>query len=169
MSRALLILSTPAMREKAKRWIDTASPSTRVEFKDSKRTIPQNSRLWAMLTDVSRQILHQGRRYSPDRWKAIFMRALGHQMEFIPTLDGKDFFPYGYHSSDLSKAEMSDLMEFIAAEGAERGVIFHEPGPWMEERYTKKEAGGEGSPPTPDKEARPNAPTLLPLNSTQSS
>jgi hypothetical protein len=140
------------MREKAKRWVDAAPPSTRLEFKGTKRTVPQNDRMWAMLTDISKQLTHQGRVYSPDRWKAIFMRAMGYQMEFLPTLDGKDFFPYGFHSSDLSKSEMSDLMEFIVAEGAERGVIFHDP-------ETKRGADGIATGPT---EARPNAPALQP-------
>lgn len=77
-----------------------------------------------MLTDVSTQIEHAGRRYSPDEWKVLFMHALGQEVKFLPGLDGKTFVPMGYRSSDLSVAEMTDLIEFMFAWGAEHGVVF---------------------------------------------
>jgi len=45
-------------------------------------------------------------------------------MQFIPALDGSTFLPYGNSSSDLSKSEMMELIEFIAAWGAQNGVVF---------------------------------------------
>jgi hypothetical protein len=43
----------------------------------------------------------------------------------IRNIDGNGFVDLGVHSSDLSKAEMSELMELIAAFGANHGVTFH--------------------------------------------
>jgi hypothetical protein len=79
-----------------------------------------------MLTDVARQKDHSGRRYTPDEWKVLFMHACGREVQFMPSLDGKTFIPWGYRSSDLGKEEMSELIDFIGAWGAEHGVVFHD-------------------------------------------
>ena len=125
MSRALLILANQAVRERAIEWIKKAADGTRVIFQEAKRTTEQNDRMWAMLTDVSEQATLGGAEYSPEDWKPIFMNELGHETRFLPRLEGTGFIPVGFRSSQLSKAEMSDLMELIAAWGAKHGVEFH--------------------------------------------
>ena len=127
MSRALVILSSDADRNKAVSWCKGAPAGTRVEFKKTKRTIPQNDRMWAMLTDIAQQATHCGRKYKPEQWKAIFMQALGQEMEFLPSLDGKTFLPVGFRTSELSKDEMGELMELMTAWGADNGVRFSDP------------------------------------------
>ena len=123
---ATLILVNDAVREKAAYWARKLPDGTRVDFKGPKRTLDQNARFWAMLTDVATQVEHCGRRYTPDAWKVLFLHAIGREVQFLPALDGTTFIPFGQSSSDLSKAEMSDLMEFVSAWGAERGVVFHD-------------------------------------------
>lgn len=127
MSRALVILNTDADRQRVAEWSRKAPVGTRVEFKASKRTLSQNDRMWAYLTDIATQAKHIERRFTADQWKVIFMHACGREVQFLPSLDGTTFLPWGQSSSDLSKQEMSDLMEFITAWGAEHGVIFHDP------------------------------------------
>jgi hypothetical protein len=127
MSRALIILANDAARQKAAGWIAKAPPMTRIEFKGPKRTLEQNARLWAMLTDIASQKEHMGRKYTPDQWKVIFLHAIGREVQFIPALDGQGFIPWGQSSSDLSVKEMTDLIEFMFAWGAENGVTFYEP------------------------------------------
>lgn len=127
MSRALVVLNTAADRQKVASWAQKAPWGTRIEFKATKRTLDQNSRMWAMLTDVATQTEHAGRRYTPDQWKILFMHACGREVQFLPSLDGSTFIPWGQSSSDLSKEEMTALIEFIFAWGAEHGVTFHEP------------------------------------------
>lgn len=127
MSRALIILHDANDRAKASRWAAKAPWGTRVEFKAAKRTLPQNARMWAMLTDVAEQATHMGRRYTPDQWKVLFMHACGREVQFIPALDGSTFIPWGQSSSDLSVQEMTDLIEFMFAWGAQNGVVFHDP------------------------------------------
>lgn len=127
MARALLILINPAIRARAADWLAKAPEGTRVEFKAPQRTLEQNSRMWAMLTDIATQKEHGGRKYSADDWKVIFLSALGRETRFVPTLYGEGFIPIGQSSSDLSKSEMSDLIELMFSWGAENEVVFHEP------------------------------------------
>lgn len=127
MGRALLILQTDSDRHKVANWAHTAPAGTRVTFQRAKRSLPQNDRMWAMLTDVAEQTTHIGKRYTPDQWKVLFMHACGREVQFLPALDGSTFIPWGQSSSDLSKDEMSELIDFIAAWGAQHGVVFHDP------------------------------------------
>lgn len=124
MSRAVLTLAGPASRAQAHQLIDRAPHGTRVEFKGARRSTDQNALMWALLTDVAAQKEHAGRKYTPNQWKTLFMHACGREVQFIPALDGSTFLPWGTSSSDLSKAEMSDLIECIMAWGAQNGVVF---------------------------------------------
>lgn len=126
MSRALLILRDGPVRQRAHRWVDALPEGTRVEFKQPKRTDEQNAKMWAMLTDIATQKEHCGQRHTPDTWKVIFLHALGRETQFIPALNGVGFLPIGQSSSDLSKSEMSDLIELMHAWGAENGVVFQD-------------------------------------------
>jgi hypothetical protein len=127
MSRALITVSSKFDRDRAARWAVQAPAGTRIEFKAPKRSLPQNDRMWAMLTDVATQKEHCGRKYTPDQWKILFMHACGREVQFIPALDNSTFIPFGQSSSDLSKSEMTDLIEFVFAWGAQNGVVFQDP------------------------------------------
>lgn len=127
MSRALITVHSEQDRQRAAHWASKSPTGTRIEFKASKRTLPQNDKMWAMLTDVARQKNHAGRRLSPDRWKDIFMHALGQEVEFVPSLDGADVIALGYRSSDLGKHEMADLIELMLSWGAENGIVWSDP------------------------------------------
>lgn len=126
MSRATLIIASTAQRQQAIAWIQKAPWNTRVEFKAPKRTLPQNDRMWAMLTDVARQLPWHGVRLTPEDWKLIFLDGLKREMRLVPNLSGNGFVNLGRSSSDLSKEEMGDLMTLIEAFGAEHGVNFHD-------------------------------------------
>ena len=127
MTRALVTLHQDGDRQKAVRWAMVAPQGTRVEFKKPKRTIPQNERMWAMLTDVATQLLWHGVKLTPDDWKLIFLDALKRELRMVPNIDGTGFVNLGRSSSDLSKEEMSDLFALIDAFGAKHGVVFHDP------------------------------------------
>ena len=127
MSRALIIIGSPNDRQRVGAWAQKAPFGTRVEFKAAKRSLPQNDRMWAMLTDVAQQLPWHGVKLRPDDWKLIFLEALKRELRMVPNLDGTGFVNLGRSSSDLSKEEMSNLMELIAAFGAQHGVVFKEP------------------------------------------
>lgn len=124
MSRALLVLNTNADRQKATAWVQQAPWGTRIEFKASKRSLPQNSRMWAMLTEIASQVTHHGMKLSPDDFKLLFLDALKRELRAVPALDGTGFVNLGRSSSDLSKDEMTQLIELMFVFGAEHGVRF---------------------------------------------
>ena len=125
MSRHLLTLWNEADRKRAWRYISQAPDGTRLELKAAKRTLPQNDMMWSLLTDIAAQKEHGGRKYAPDVWKLIFLHAIGREIQFVPSLDEKAFIPWTPHSSDLSRTEMSQLIDFITAWGAENEIMFH--------------------------------------------
>jgi predicted NUDIX family NTP pyrophosphohydrolase len=127
MSRQLFILANAAVRKRVHEAIDNAVDGSRVTIQDPKRSLEQSAKMWAMLTDISEQHKHNDRYYTTEQWKAIFLNALGHEMQFVPTLDGNSFFPIGRSSADLSVKEMSDLLELMHERGAVWGVQFHTP------------------------------------------
>jgi hypothetical protein len=126
MSRAAIILNSRAERERVANWAAKLPSGTRVEFKQAKRTLPQNDRMWAMLTEVAIQVQWHGTKLRPDDWKLLFLDALKREVRTVPSIDGSGFVNLGQSSSDLSKSEMGDLIELIYAFGAEHGVVFRE-------------------------------------------
>lgn len=107
-------------RNLAKSLIDKAPDNAVVKISPERRSDDQNAKMWAMLSDVSRA-KPEGRRHIPEIWKCIFMAACGHEVAFEQGLDGRPF-PIGFHSSKLTKAQMSDLIEMIYSYGAQHGV-----------------------------------------------
>lgn len=126
MSRALLILAGDAQRARAIKWIAQAPAGTRLEFKAPRRTLEQNALMWVLLTQIAAQKEHCGRKYPAETWKSLFLHAIGREMQFVPALDGHGFLPIGMRSSDLSKQEMAELIEFIQSWAAQNGVVFQE-------------------------------------------
>ena len=129
MSRATLILNSELVRAKAKRWIDGLPHGTRVEFKAPKRTLPQNDKMWAMLTEISEQIVYHGLKLAPDDWKLLFLDALKREVRTVPNLDGNGIVSLGRSSSDLSREEFAGLIEIITEWGVRNGVTFTEKTP----------------------------------------
>lgn len=95
-----------------------------VELRQETRTDAQNRRLWAMLTEISKQVDWYGQKLSSDEWKDFFSAAL-HKQKVVPGLDG-GFVVMGQRTSKMTKGEMSDMQELMAAFGAERGVVFRD-------------------------------------------
>lgn len=127
MSRALVTLWSAADRARAADWIAKAPPGTRVEFKAARRSVDQNSRFWAMLTDFATQLPWDGERRSTTEWKYLFLDALNREAKMVPNLDGTGFVNIGRSSSDLSKTEMSELFALMEEFGARHGVVFSDP------------------------------------------
>ena len=125
MSRAVLVLHRQSDRDRAASWVGQAPWGTRITFQEAKRTTDQNARMWAMLTEVARQVKWHGQRLSADDWKLVFMAALKQELRIVPNLDGTGFVQLGRSSSSLSVGEMADLMDLIAAFGAREGVTFN--------------------------------------------
>lgn len=119
-----VILRGQLQRDLAKRLIDQAPQDAIVKVSAAKRSDDQNAKMWAMLSDISRA-KPEDRHHIPEVWKCIFMAALGHEVMFTMGLNNQPF-PIGFKTSNLSKAQMSDLIEFIYAYGAQNNVKWSE-------------------------------------------
>lgn len=120
MNGQTVILHGVKQRELAKRLIDAAPVDATVNIQASKRTLPQSALMWALLSDLSRA-KPEGRTHTPEVWKQLVMHACGHAVQFEIGLNGQPF-PTGFRSSRLTKAQMSDLIEWIVQYGDEHGV-----------------------------------------------
>lgn len=109
-------------RETAKRVIDVAPLRSIIKIEPPRRSLPQNARFWAMLSDIARA-KPEGRALPVDTWKCLFMAACGHQVRFEPGIDG-GVVPVGFRSSRLTKEQFSELIDCIAEYGARHGVKF---------------------------------------------
>lgn len=122
MSRATFILRSEADRRAACRFIQSAPILTAVTFKRNRRTVDQNSLMWRLLTLVAAQLDWHGQKYTAEDWKDFGMHAL-RRARWMPGEDG-GMVPVGMRTSDLTKDEMSDLVEFLYAFGALHKVNF---------------------------------------------
>ena len=120
-----VVLHGPKSRADAANLCRIAPNGTVAKFSAPKRTLPQNDKLWALLSDVSRA-KPGGRVLPPEKWKSVFMDAAGCKPEWTPSLDGQSVVCTGYRSSLLDKATMSEVIECILAFGAENEITFTE-------------------------------------------
>jgi len=125
MDRSLFVLMTPADRRRAMEAVMRLTKGWRVEIKAPKRTLDQNSKLWAMLTEVSEQAEWAGKPRTPAEWKDLFTGAvrIAEGLEAVPGLEG-GLMILGLHTSDMSVTEMANLIDYIEAWGAAHGVQF---------------------------------------------
>lgn len=115
------VLIVGTYRDPIHRVVDAAPRGSVVTIKPPRRTLDQNAKLWAMLSDISRA-KPEGRALTPDVWKSIFLHALDHSIRFEMALDGNGMVPVGFRTSRLSKAQMADLITVIDEYGARHGV-----------------------------------------------
>lgn len=115
-------------RIRARELIGRAPDGFVVTIAEATRTNDQNAKMWAMLADV-RKAKPEGRDWSAEQWKAVFMDACGHQAVFVPKLDGPGFICLGFKSSALNKSQFGELIECIYEFGARHDIRWSEPQP----------------------------------------
>lgn len=93
-----------------------------VEVKPETRSLEANARMWAMLAEISEQVEWYGHRLTAEEWKDVFSAAMK-RTKVVPGLDG-GFVVCGQSTSKMTRAEMSEMQELMAAFGAEKGVRF---------------------------------------------
>jgi len=96
-----------------------------VEIKPETRSLAQNARLWALLTDLAKQVDWYGRKLSAEEWKHVMTASMTKQ-DVVPGIDG-GFVVLGKSTSNMTKPEMSELQDLIEAFGAQQGVRFTAP------------------------------------------
>jgi hypothetical protein len=125
MTGQTIRLTNASNRSRAALLCHQAPVGAVVNIRPATRSGEQNSKMWAMLSDIARA-KPQGRELTTDKWKALFMDAIGIPADWEPGLDG-GVVNVGYRSSRLSKEKMSEMIEQIYAYGAEHGVEWSEP------------------------------------------
>lgn len=128
MTKHLLRL-TQSNRDLAHQWVDRAIQNGNggkpwmLEVKEPTRSLEQNAAFWGLVAQIVKQRpVHHGRQMNAEAYKAVFMDALGHEVDYMPSLDGKRMFPLGLRSSRLTKDQFSDLLQLILAWAAQEGL-----------------------------------------------
>lgn len=113
-------LAHATARQRAIDAVRSAPDGMVVEIREKTRSLDANAKLWAMLTDLSRQLKWCDRDLSPADWKCL-MTAHLKRHETVPGIDG-GFVVLGAYTSQMTVRDMSDLIELIYAFGAEHDV-----------------------------------------------
>ena len=120
MNKSIFFLEHTLARKNAMQCLLNAPDGYCVEVKPKTRSLEQNSRMWAMLGDISKQVEWYGRKLTPQNWKDIFSASLKKQ-EVVPGLEG-GFVVMGQSTSSMTIAEMTELQELMMAFASQRNV-----------------------------------------------
>ena len=97
-----------------------------LEIRPEKRSDAENRMLHSMLGHISKTHEWAGTKHSIDVWKrlltAAWCRATGEPVELLPALDGNGVDIVFKKTSQLSRKECADLIEFIFAWSADNGI-----------------------------------------------
>lgn len=100
-----------------------------VEIKPITRTLEQNAKLHAMLTDISNQLQFKGRWLSVDQWKMIMVSAhaiaTGKEQELETGLEG-ELINLRESTAGMGVKRLASLIEYLTAYGVKNGVHFND-------------------------------------------
>jgi len=91
-------------------------------IKKNRRSVSQNSMMWALLGDISDQVEWHGQRLSKKDWKWIFTAAIRKQ-RMVPGIEGGMVY-LGEPTSGMSKQEMADMLDLIMSFGSDHDVVW---------------------------------------------
>lgn len=104
-----------------------------IEVRQEKRSLKENAMLHALLGQISENMEWAGRRRDIETWKrlltAAWLRARGEPLEMLPALDGRGVDIVFRRTSELTRAECAELIEFVLAWAAQNAC--HEDTPVM--------------------------------------
>lgn len=128
MSRKAFTLHTPEQRRKVAKIVSELPKFSRVEIKGKARTLDQNNKLWAMLTDLEEQAEWHGKLRSTHDWKDLMTAAVkvAEGLEAVPGLEG-GLMILGLHTSDMDVEEMADVITYMLQWGDAHGVVWSDP------------------------------------------
>ena len=97
-----------------------------LEVRPEKRSDAENRLLHALLTHIARSQEWAGKTRDVEVWKrllvASWLRARGESVEILPALDGHGVDVVFRRTSDLSKSECAELIDYINAWATEQGI-----------------------------------------------
>lgn len=114
-----ITITGDAARDAAKRAIDAAAIGQVAEVRDSRRNLDQNARLHALLSDIAESREWAGRKWDVDTWKRLltgaWMRTRNESPAMLPALDGHGVEVIYQRTSNLTKKECGELIDYIEA------------------------------------------------------
>ena len=113
-------------RANAVKAVQSAPYGYQVIIKEAKRTTAQSDHMWALISDVAKQLVWHGQTLDTEDWKLVFLNALNSEIRMVPAINKRGYVAIGRRTTRLSKSEMSDLIEIIFKFGAENGVKFYD-------------------------------------------
>ena len=125
MSRAVVQIKAAADRNLIATWAKNVPEGTTVEFRAPRRSLDQNALMWSLLGQISKQVDWYGQKLTSEDWKDVASASL-RRARVVPGIDAGTFVPLGMRTSQMTKEEISDLIELLYAFGAEHGVKFRE-------------------------------------------
>lgn len=115
-----------AARENAIRAVSEAPEGYAVEVKPVTRSLEQNAKLHALLSDIARALPWAGSYRDVETWKrlltAAWLRARGEPIEMLPALDGHGVDIVFRRTSELTVPEMIELIDYIEAWAADKEI-----------------------------------------------
>jgi hypothetical protein len=103
-----------------KPWLQ-AGHRLHLEVRADTRSLAQNRIMWSVLDDLSKQVDWYGRKLSDWDWKDVLTASLRKQ-DAVPNLDGTGFVVLGQRTSEMTIAEMCDVITVGHAFGDGKGV-----------------------------------------------
>lgn len=138
MNARRFIVRDAAIRQRAAEYVaglpvDGEPLEVTVKPYEEPRTLDQSARMWAMLTDISRQLKWpvngSMQSLSKDEWKDVLTAGMEQGQRIAQGIEG-GFVVLGAHTSRMSKKRMVKLIELIQFFGDSHGVRWTEPDRW---------------------------------------
>jgi hypothetical protein len=100
-----------------------------VKIQPMTRSLEQNAKLHAMLSDISKQCEFNGKKRNIDTWKVIMVSAhkiaTGEKAEMAIGLEG-EVINLRESTAQMSVKRLASLIEYVQAWGVENGVKFND-------------------------------------------
>ncbi|EAB5457506.1 NinB protein [Escherichia coli] len=111
-------LTNESIRYNAIQYLRTCDLDIIVEFKQRNRSIRQNARLHAMLSEISKKATYHGKARNIEFWKGLFVSgwqiATNQHPEIISGLEG-ELINIRESTATLSVKKISEIMDYIEA------------------------------------------------------
>ncbi len=93
--------------------LDFKSPKE-VIIQEPKRSLPQNNKMWPLLTDIAEQVFWHGVKYSKEDWKDLITDLVAEtknqERRQAPGITG-GYVRFGHRTSQMRKSEMVEIIE----------------------------------------------------------
>jgi hypothetical protein len=117
------MILTSQNRDIAKQLVESAADGMVLEIRKPKRSLDQNRYYWAILSDISEQVV-PGKAYEPSMWHE-YLRALFLPEKMVELPDGS-MKMLEASTSELRVNEFTEYLEKVIKWSAEHDVVFSE-------------------------------------------